>query len=114
MKRKLLCFILYAILLTGLEAEDYRIFWKQDPAYQTYSLDVYCVETGFSVWKRGSFNENQITVNLLDGFTYKIKLISYDDNNGYTISNTLNIKTKNKNKNSRLTAPTIEYEKIKE
>jgi len=107
MKIKLLL-IIGALAIITVQAEKYTIFWDRDENIEKYSVDVSCVETGFGTMNRvGNALYPEFTVDLMDGFNYTIKVIAYDKQGKYAVSNTLKIKTKSNNKNIQVKPPII-------
>ena len=104
--------IIHTLLINITHAEKYTIYWDGDVNIKRYSVDVSCVETGFGTMNRISSTPNpEFTFNLIDGFNYTVKVIAYDNQGGYVISNTIKINTKNKTPISKIKPPVIKLKK---
>lgn len=84
------------LLLLGalrLSAETYTIQWQHNDKVQNYSMDVGCIETGFSSMKRFSGDKSWFDVELSAGLSYRIVLYAYGKDGSRAESNVLIIKT---------------------
>lgn len=110
--KKYIIFITYILLINITYAEKYTIYWEGDVNLKGYSVDVSCVETGFGTMNRVSNIPNpEFTFNLIDGFNYTIRVIAYNNQGGYVISNTIKINTKNKTPILKVKPPVIKLKK---
>jgi len=90
-----------------LQAEVYTIQWQKNHQVEQYSMDILCVETGFSTLKRYDKNTTSVDVNLAANQTYKIFVLAASKNSDLVKSNTLTIKTQKPKSIVRLQAPSI-------
>jgi len=100
----LLFFITSALYLS---ADIYTIKWEVNDQVEDYGMDVLCVDTGFSTFKRYSKTTASTDINLAPDQTYKIILFAASKDGGLVPSNTLIIKTSKPQSVPRLKAPKI-------
>ena len=100
----LLFFIASALYLS---ADVYTIKWEANEQVEDYGMDVLCVETGFSTFKKYNKTVTSTDINLASDQTYKIILFAASKDGGLVPSNTLIIKTSRPQSAPRLKAPKI-------
>jgi len=102
--RYLLLFLTSALLVS---ADTYTIQWQKNDQAEQYSMDILCVNTGFSTFKRYNKTVTSTDINLAPDQTYKIILFAASKDGGLVPSNTLIIKTSKPQSVPRLKAPKI-------
>jgi len=102
--RYLLLFLTSALLVS---ADVYTIKWQSDDKVEDYCMDILCLETGFSTFKRYSSATTSVDVDLGLNQTYKIVVFASSKNGGLVPSNTLTIKTSQPKLAPKLKAPRI-------
>ena len=102
--RYLLLFLTSALLVS---ADTYTIQWQKNDQAEQYSMDILCVGTGFSTFKRYNKTVTSTDINLAPDQTYKIILFAASKDGGLVPSNTLIIKTSRPQSVPRLKAPKI-------
>ena len=99
--------LLFLIGALTINAETYTIQWQHNDKVQNYSMDVGCIETGFSSIKRFSGDKSWFDVDLSAGLSYRIVLYAYDKDGSRAESNVLIIKTLKEKTAPKLKAPEI-------
>lgn len=99
--------LLFLIGLLNINAETYTIQWRHNDEVQNYSMDVGCIETGFSSIKRFSGDKSWFDVELSAGLSYRIVLYAYGKDGSRAESNVLVIKTLKEKPAPKLKAPEI-------
>lgn len=97
MKKILLILLLLFTATNYCYGEKYMIYWNGDPDITSYSIEQTNIESGVGTMKRFGVivgGTQEYPVNLLNGLTYTIKIIGYDNFGNQSISNVLTIKTK--------------------
>lgn len=102
--RYLLLFLTSTLFVS---ADVYTIKWQSDDKVEDYSMDILCLETGFSTFKRYSSITTSVDVDLGLNQTYKIFVLASSKNGELVASNTLTIKTQKPKPVARLKAPFI-------
>ncbi|NDB56553.1 hypothetical protein EB169_12100 [archaeon] len=100
-------FLLVFLAICQLNADTYTIKWENDDQVEGYSMDILCLETGFSTFKRYGSITTSVDVDLGLNQTYKIVVFASSKNGGLVPSNTLTIKTSQPKLAPRLKAPRI-------
>ena len=98
------------VLFLGISlthADTYTIKWQENNQVEDYSLDVLCLDTGFSTMKRYSKTTTSVDIELAQNQTYKIILYASSKTSSLTPSNTLIIKTSKPKPTPNLKAPKI-------
>jgi len=99
--------LLFFIIVFNSLGETYSIQWRYSDQVQNYTMDVNCIETGFSSMKRFSGEKSWFDVDLSPGLSYRIILYAYGKNGERAESNVLTIKTMKEKKAPRLKSPEI-------
>ena len=102
---KYLLFFIFCVL--QVSADTYTIQWQKNNQVEQYSMDVLCVETGFSTLKRYSKDTESVDIELAPNQTYKIILFASSKTSQLIPSNTLTIRTSKIKLAPRLKAPQI-------
>ena len=102
---KYLLFFIFCAL--QVSAETYTVRWQKNDQVQHYSMDILCVETGFSTFKKYSKTTTSADIELAQNQTYQIILYASSKNRSLIPSNTLIIRTSKIKLNSRIKAPQI-------
>jgi len=99
--------ILFILIVLPLSADTYTIQWQKNDQVEQYSMDVLCVETGFSTLKRYSKDTESVDIELAPNQTYKIIVFASSKTSQLIPSNTLTIRTSKIKPAPRLKAPQI-------
>jgi len=99
--------ILFILIALPLSADTYTIQWQKNDQVEQYSMDVLCVETGFSTLKRYGKDTESVDIELAPNQTYKIIVFASSKTNQLIPSNTLTIRTSKIKPTPRLKAPQI-------
>ena len=98
--------LLFVMVFNSL-GDTYSIQWQYNDQVQNYTMDVNCIETGFSSMKRFSGEKSWFDVELSPGLSYRIILYAYGKNGERSESNALTIKTMKEKKAPKLKSPQI-------
>ena len=102
---KYLLFFMFCV--SQVSADTYTIQWQKNDQVEQYSMDILCVETGFSTLKRYSKDTESVDIELAPNQTYKIIVFASSKTSQLIPSNTLTIRTSKIKPAPRFKAPQI-------